>query len=163
MNVRSQVLLVQASEILYSMWPQDDVAQRYPQCTWSNVKMDMLAVSATDLLQSTVSKCPWCSINEYLFELSSTTNILHYHLMHNKNTSPPTILEMYVSPACFDRNMFPSKYARRVRPWSSSMLCRWRHWGRWLLAAPATSYSRDLIEYMTADAWSIGIGLKRGD
>ena len=43
------------------------------------------------------------------FELSSTTNILHCHLVHNKNTSPPTILEMYVSlPAltetCFEVN-----------------------------------------------------------
>ena len=50
----------------------------------------------------------WCSIYECLFELSSTTNILHCHLMHNKNTSP-TILEMYVSlPAltetCFQVN-----------------------------------------------------------
>ena len=53
---------------------------------------------------------PWCSIYECLFELSSTTNILHSHLVHNKNTSPPTILEMYVSlPAltetCFEVNM----------------------------------------------------------
>ena len=51
----------------------------------------------------------WCSIYECLFELSSTTNILHCHLMHNKNTFPPTILEMYVSlPAltetCFEVN-----------------------------------------------------------
>ena len=58
--------------------------------------------------------------------------------------------------ACFDRDMFRSKYVRRVRPWSFSMLCRWRHWerGMYVLAAPATSYSRDLTEYMTADAWS---------
>ena len=35
-----------------------------------------------------------------------------------------------VSLAFFDRDMFPSKYARRVRPWSFSMHCRWRHWGR---------------------------------
>ena len=51
----------------------------------------------------------WCSIYECLFELSSTTNILHFHLVHNKNTFPPTILEMYVSlPAltetCFEVN-----------------------------------------------------------
>ena len=51
----------------------------------------------------------WCSIYECLFELSSTTNILHCHLVHNKITSPPTILEMYVSlPAlketCFQVN-----------------------------------------------------------
>ena len=51
----------------------------------------------------------WCSIYECLFELSSTTNILPCHLVHNKNTSPPTILEMYVSlPAstetCFEVN-----------------------------------------------------------
>ena len=36
-------------------------------------------------------------------------NLLHCHLVHNKNTSPPTILEMYVSlPAltetCFEVN-----------------------------------------------------------
>ena len=72
----------------------------------------------------------WCSIYECLFELSSTTNILRCHLVHNKNTSPPTIPEMYVSLACLDRDMFRSKYARRVRPWMFSMLCRWRHWGR---------------------------------
>ena len=51
----------------------------------------------------------WCSVYECLFELSSTTNIIHCHLVHNKNTSPPTILEMYVSlPAltetCFEVN-----------------------------------------------------------
>ena len=51
----------------------------------------------------------WCYIYECLFELSSTTNILHCHLVHNKNTSPSTILEMYVSlPAltetCFELN-----------------------------------------------------------
>ena len=57
----------------------------------------------------------WYSIYECLFELSSTTNILHCLLVHNKNTSPPTILEMYVSLVCFDRDMFPSKYARRVQ------------------------------------------------
>ena len=50
----------------------------------------------------------WCSIYDCLFELSSTTNILHCHLVHNKNTSP-TVLEMYVSlPAlaetCFEVN-----------------------------------------------------------
>ena len=47
----------------------------------------------------------WCSIYECLFELSSTTNILYCHLVHNKNTSPPTILEMYVSlPALTEVN-----------------------------------------------------------
>ena len=95
---------------MYSMWPQDDVAQRNPQCTWRNVKMDRLAASAADLLQSTqYHNVAWCSIYECLFELSSTTNILHCHLVHNKNTSPPTILEMYVflpalTETCFEVN-----------------------------------------------------------
>ena len=31
--------LDQASAIMYSMWPHDDVAQRNPQCTWRNVKI----------------------------------------------------------------------------------------------------------------------------
>ena len=44
-----------------------------------------------------VHNVAWCSIYECLFELPSTTNILHCHLVHNKNTSPLTILEMYVS------------------------------------------------------------------
>ena len=78
----------------------------------------------------------WCSIYECLFELSSTTNILHYHLVHNKNTFLPTINELYVSLACFERDIFRSKYARRVRPWSFSMLCRWRHWGRGMHLLP---------------------------
>ena len=78
----------------------------------------------------------WCSIYECLFELSSTTNILHCHLVHNKNTSPPTILEMYVSLSCFHRDMFRSKYAKKSRPWSFSMHCRWRHWGRRMYLLP---------------------------
>ena len=75
-----------------------------------------------------------CSIYECLFELSSTTNILHCHLLHNKNTSP-AIFQMYVS-ACFDRNMFRSKYARESSPWSFSMHCWWRHWGRGMHLLP---------------------------
>ena len=75
------------------------------------------------------------------------------HLVHNKNTSPPTILEIYVSlPAltetCFEVNTlgeFPLnvQYALKVDALREGDA----------LAAPATSYSRDLIEYMTADAW----------
>ena len=84
----------------------------------------------------------WCSIYECLFELSSTTNILHCHLVQNKNTSP-RILEMYVSPVCFDRDMFRSKYARRVHPWTFSMLCRWRHWGRGMHLLPLQRHSRE--------------------
>ena len=49
--------------------------------------------------------------------------------------------------ACSDRDMFRSKYARRVRSAGEGTE------GGDVLAAPATSYSRDLIEYMTADAW----------
>ena len=50
-----------------------------------------------------------CSIYECLFELSSTTNILHCHLVHNKNTSPPTFLNCtFPVPAltetCFEVN-----------------------------------------------------------
>ena len=85
----------------------------------------------------------WCSIYECLFELSSTTNILHCHLVDNKNTSPPTLLEMYVSLACFYRDMFPSKCARRVRPWSFSMLCRWWHWGRGMYLLPLQRHTRE--------------------
>ena len=125
------------------MWPHNDVAQRNPQCTWRNVKMDRLAASAADLLQSNYHNVAWCSIYECLFELSSTRNILHCHLVHNENTSPPTILEIYVSLACFDREMFPSKYVRRVRPWTFSMLCRWRHWGRGMHSLPLQRHTRE--------------------
>ena len=85
----------------------------------------------------------WCYIYECLFQLSSTTNILHCHLVHNKNSSPPTILEMYVSLACFDRDMFRSKYAMRVRPWTFSMLCRWRPWGRGMYVLPLQRHTRE--------------------
>ena len=37
-----------------SMWPHDDIAQRNPQCIFSNMKMDRLAASTADLLQSSV-------------------------------------------------------------------------------------------------------------
>ena len=50
--------------------------------------------------------------------------------------------------------MFKSKYARRVRPLNVqyALYVEALREGD-ALAAPATSYSRDLIEYMTADAW----------
>ena len=84
----------------------------------------------------------WCSIYECLFEHSSTTNILHCHLVHNKNTSP-TILELYVSLVCFDIDMFRSKYSRRVRPWTFSMHCMWRHWGRGMYFLPLQRHTRE--------------------
>ena len=45
--------------------------------------------------------------------------------------------------ACFDRDMFRSKYARRVRPWSLSMLCRWRHWGRGMYLLPLQRHTHE--------------------
>ena len=45
--------------------------------------------------------------------------------------------------ACFDRDMFRSKYARRVRPCSFSMLCRWRHWGRGIYLLPLQRHTRE--------------------
>ena len=127
---------------MYSTWPHDDVAQRNPQCTWRNVKMDRLAASATDCYRVQYHNVASCSIYECLFERSSTTNILHCHLVHTKNTSPPTILEIYVSlPALTD--MFRSKYARRVRPWSFSMHCRWQHWGRGMHLLPLQRHTRE--------------------
>ena len=39
--------------------------------------------------------------------------------------------------------MFRSKYARRVRPWSFSMLCRWRHWGRGEHLLPLQRHTRE--------------------
>ena len=45
--------------------------------------------------------------------------------------------------ACFDRDMFQSKYAKRVRPWSFSMLRRWRHWGRWMYLLPLRRHTRE--------------------
>ena len=86
---------------------------------------------------------PWCSIYECCARKFKKANILHCHLVHNKNTSPPTILEMYVSLARFDRDMFRSKYPRRVRHWSFSMLCRWRHWGRGIHLLPLQRYTRE--------------------
>ena len=96
----------------------------------------------------------WCSIYKCLFELSSTTNISHCHLVHNKNTSPPTILEMYVSAqlpfpdlteTCFEiTTLGEFTPDRSVCSVGGS------------IAAPATSYSRGLIEYMHADACFIG-------
>ena len=44
--------------------------------------------------------------------------------------------------ACFDRDMFRSKYVRRVHPWSFSMLCRWRYWGRGLYLLPLQCHTR---------------------
>ena len=55
----------------------------------------------------------------------------------------PRILEMYVSLACFDRDMIRSKYARRVRPWSFSMLCTWRHWRRGMYLLPLQRHTRE--------------------
>ena len=86
----------------------------------------------------------WWSIYECLSELSSTTNILHFHLVHNKNISHPTILELYVPLACFDKDMFRSKYARRFRPWTFSMHCRWRHWGRGIHFLPLQRRTREI-------------------
>ena len=45
--------------------------------------------------------------------------------------------------ACFDRDMFQSKYARKVRPWSFSMLCRWRHWGKGMHLLPLQRHTRE--------------------
>ena len=128
---------------MYSMWPHDDVTRRNPQCTWRNVKWIGWQRQRRTCYRGQYHDIAWCSTYECLFELPSTTNILHCHLVHNKNTSPPTILEMNVSLACFDRDMFRSKYARRVRPWSFSMHCRWRHWGRGLYLLPLKRHTRE--------------------
>ena len=75
--------------------------------------------------------------------------------MHDKNTSPLTILEMYVSlPAltetCFEVNTL-GEFAPHRSVWSVDEGIE----GGDVLAAPATSCSRDLIEYMTAGAWNV--------
>ena len=95
----------------------------------------------------------WCSIYECLFEHSSTTNILRCHLVHNKHlTLSSCAQQKYFSShdswnvrflASFDRDMFRSKYARRVRPWSFNMLCRWRHWGRGMYLLPLLRHTRE--------------------
>ena len=102
----------------------------------------------------------WCSIYECLFELLSTITILHCHFEHNKNTSPPTILEMYVSLACFDRHIFRSKYARRVRPWTLSLLCKWRHWGRGIYLLPLQRHTREtsLSTWLFPEYGGVNIG-----
>ena len=45
--------------------------------------------------------------------------------------------------ACFGRDMFRSKCARGVRPWSFSMLYRWRHWGRGMYLLPLQRHTRE--------------------
>ena len=107
-----------------------------PQCTWRNVKMDRLAALAADLLQSTVSKC------RLMFHLW----VPFWTIDHNKYlTLSSCAQQKYFSShdswsvrflACFDRDMFRRKYARRVHPWTFSMLCRWRHWGRGMYLLP---------------------------
>ena len=81
----------------------------------------------------------WCSIYEWTIE-------------HNKHlTLSSCAQQKYFSHdswnvrflACFDGDMFRSKYASRVRPWSFSMLCRWRHWGRGVYLLPLQQHTRD--------------------
>ena len=45
--------------------------------------------------------------------------------------------------AYFDREMFVSKYTRRVLPWSFSMHCRWWHWGRGNHLLPLQRHTRE--------------------
>ena len=88
-------------------------------------------------------KAAWCSIYECLFET----------IEHNKHlTLSSCAQQKYFSSqdswnvrfhACFNKDMFRSKYARRVRPWSLSMLCRWRHWGRGMYLLPLQHHTRE--------------------
>ena len=45
--------------------------------------------------------------------------------------------------ACLDRDIFRSKYASWFRPWSFSMHCRRRHWGRGLCLLPLQRHTRE--------------------
>ena len=84
----------------------------------------------------------WCSIYECLFELSAQQTSYIVILCTTK------ILLLQDSwnvrfLACFDRDMFRSKYSRTVRHWSFSMLCRWRHWGRGMHLLPLQRHTRE--------------------
>ena len=75
------------------------------------------------------------------FELSSTTNILHCHLAHNKNTSPPAILEMYVSLPALTETCFEVNTLGEFAPERSVCTVGEGIEGGDVLATPATSYS----------------------
>ena len=108
-----------------------------------NIKMDRLAASAADLLQSTVSLC------RFMFHLW----VPFWTFEHNNHlTLSSCAQQKYFSShdswnvrflACFDRDIFRSKYARRVRPWSFSMHCRWWHWGRGMHLLPLQRHTRE--------------------
>ena len=70
-----------------------------------------------------------------------------------KNTSPPTILEMYVSLPALTETFLEVNALGEFAPDRSvcSVGEGIEGGGMYLLLLP-TSYSRDLIEYMTADA-----------
>ena len=72
--------------------------------------------------------------------------------MHNKNTSPSTILEMYVSLPALTETCFEVNTLGEFAPDRSVCTVGGGIEGGDVLADPATSYQRDLIEYMTADA-----------